>query len=335
MIKVNQDDYAYAAGRIRAREIKLLDRNRLDRMLEAPDAEEAYKVLAEAEYGMGTDSTRSVLDFDTLLADEMRKTYALLSEIAPDIEVVKAFKRRYDFFNAKVLIKAELSYQEVPPILVDTGTYPVPELVRIIRERDYNSLFPVMNEAITEVYDVFSRTRDPQAIDLILDRASYRQFYDDLKSIENEFVRELADIIADTVNVKMFVRARALDRPLNFIKSILVDGGKIDKSLYYACSDKTVNEFINEIIRNETGAEMLKSLKSKEVRNIQVLEKALDDYIMKYIQRAKLVTIGIEPLVAFLFAKETEIKNVRMILTGKVNHLPNDIIRERLRLIYV
>jgi V/A-type H+-transporting ATPase subunit C len=29
-----------------------------------------------------------------------------------------------------------------------------------------------MSEAISEVYDVFSRTRDPQAIDLILDRAS-------------------------------------------------------------------------------------------------------------------------------------------------------------------
>ncbi|WP_252891353.1 V-type ATPase subunit [Thermoclostridium stercorarium] len=92
MIRVNQDDYAYAAGRIRAREIKLLDKSRFDRMLESPDAEEAYKVLAEAEYGMGSESTKNVLEFDALLADEMRKTYAFLSEIAPDKEVIKAFK---------------------------------------------------------------------------------------------------------------------------------------------------------------------------------------------------------------------------------------------------
>ena len=34
MIKVNQDDYAYAVGLIRAKEIKLLDSDRLNRMIE-------------------------------------------------------------------------------------------------------------------------------------------------------------------------------------------------------------------------------------------------------------------------------------------------------------
>lgn len=335
MIKVNQDDYAYANGRIRARELKLLDKNRFDRMLEATDAEEAYKVLAEAEYGMGSDSTKSVFAFDALLADEMKKTYALLSEIAPDKEVVEAFKKRYDFFNVKVLLKAELSNQEIPSILVETGTYAASEIMRIIRERDYNELEPIMREAVLEVYDVFSRTRDPQAIDLILDRALYHQFYEDLKSIDNEFVKELADIIVDTTNIKMFIRARALNRSPAFIKNILLDGGKIDKTLYFNNYDKTVNDFINDLNKTEFGAEVLKSLKIYENENIQALEKALDDFLMKYMHRAKLVTIGIEPFIAFLFAKETEIKNVRIILTGKINRLSNDQIRERLRLIYV
>lgn len=335
MIKVNQDDYAYATGRLRAREIKLLDKSRLARMLEAPDADEAYKVLTEAEYGSGNERTKSVSSFDMLLADEMKKTYALLSEMAPDIEVVKAFKRRYDFFNAKVLIKAELSNQEVPPVLVETGTYTATELVRIIRERDYDVLFPVIREAVSEAYDVFSRTRDPQAIDLILDRASYRQFYEDLKNIDNEFVKELADIIVDTTNIKMFVRVRALGMPLNFIKNILMDGGKINRAFYFEHSDKTVSDFLNDLIKTEPGNEMFKGLKINEIKNIQTIEKALDDFIMKYMQRAKLVTIGVEPFIAFLFAKETEIKNVRIILTGKINHLPDDLIRERLRLTYV
>ncbi|WP_252891354.1 V-type ATPase subunit [Thermoclostridium stercorarium] len=235
----------------------------------------------------------------------------------------------------KVLLKAELSNQEIPPILVETGTYSAAEIVRIIRERDYDALFPVMREAIAEVYDVFSRTRDPQAIDLILDKALYRRFYEDLKSIENDFVKELADVIADTTNIKMFARARVLNRQITFIRNILIDGGKIDKSVYFSNSEKSVGEFINEIAGTGIGAEMLKSVKVSEKGNIQALEKALDDYIMKYIQRAKMVTIGIEPLIAFLFAKETEIKNVRIILTGKINKLPNDLIRERLRLIYV
>jgi len=335
MIKVKQDDYAYAAGRIRAREAKLLDKSRFDRMLEAPDAEEAYKILAEAEYGMGTDSSKNVYAFDMLLADEMKKTYALLSEIAPDKEVVEAFRKRYDFFNVKVLLKAELSNQEIPPILVETGTHSVSEIVRIIRERNYDELDPVMKEAVLEVYDVFSRTRDPQAIDLIMDRALYRRFYEDLKSIGNAFAGELADIIVDTTNIKMFARARSLNRSLSFIGSILLDGGKIDKAVYFNNYDKPVNDFINDLSKTEYGSEMLKSLKTGGNENIQALEKALDDYLMKFIHRARLVTMGIEPFIAYLFAKETEIKNVRIILTGKINQLSNDLIRERLRSIYV
>ena len=56
---------------------------------------------------------------------------------------------------------------------------------------------------------------------------------------------------------------------------------------------------------------------------------------MSYIRNARLVTIGVEPLIAWLFAKETEIRNVRMIMTGKINNLPMDMIRERLRETYV
>lgn len=335
MIKVNQDDYAYATGRIRARELKLLDKNRFDRMLEAPNAEEAYKVLAEAEYGTGTDSTKSVFAFETLLEDEMKKTYALLSEIAPDPEVVDAFKKRYDFFNVKVLLKAELSNQEVPSILIETGTYDTSEIVRIIRERDYDELSPIMREAVLEVYDVFSRTRDPQAIDLILDKALYNQFYKDLKSIKNDFISELADIIVDTTNIKMFIRARYLKKSLSFIKKILLDGGRVDKTIYFNNSDKSVNDFLNDLMKTGFGVKMLKSMKIKENANIQTLEKAFDDYLMTYMHKAKLITIGIEPFIAFLFAKEAEIKNVRIILTGKINRLPSHLIRERLRLIYV
>lgn len=91
MTKINRDDYAYAAGLIRAKEIRLLDSDRLNRMIEAPDAAEAFKVLTEAEYGYG--NTENFYSFEQVLAEEMKKTYDLLAEIAPVPEVVDAFKK--------------------------------------------------------------------------------------------------------------------------------------------------------------------------------------------------------------------------------------------------
>lgn len=335
MLNVNQYDYSYATAYLRARELKLLDKNRIDRMLEATKVEEAYRILAEAEYGMNNESIKSVFDFEALLSEEMKKTYALLLEIGPHAEVVEAFQKRYDYFNVKVLLKAELSNQDVPPILLDTGLIDMDELVRIVRERNYVQLEQIMQDAIAKVYDVFSKTGDSQIIDLILDKALYQQFYVDLKDIKNKFINKLADIIMDITNIKMFIRLKALNKPLEFIKKVLLEGGLIDKELYFNNVGTPTEDFLNAIESTEYSESIQKSLNNKENENIQTLERVLDDYLMTYMQQAKHITLGIEPFIAFLFAKEAEIKNVRIILTGKINGLSNDLIRERLRLVYV
>ncbi|MGE5613397.1 MAG: V-type ATPase subunit, partial [Bacillota bacterium] len=169
MIKVREGDYAYASGRIRAIEPKLFGPGHYDRMLEANNAEEAFRILTDYGYGYGGGSASGVFAFERLLTEEMKKTYALLVEIIPQAEVVKAFQRKHDYFNIKVLLKAEFSGAEPPPILSDTGTITKENLTRMIRERNYEGLTDLMVQTIEEVRDVFSRTQDPQAIDLLLD----------------------------------------------------------------------------------------------------------------------------------------------------------------------
>ncbi len=336
MLKVNQDDYAYSASRVRAREIKLLDGNRFERMLEATSAQEAYKALTEAEYGFGGDSVSGFHSFEVLLSQEMKKTFSLLYEIAPQIEVVKAFQRRYDYFNIKVLLKAELQNIQPPSILIDTGTFEKDEMVRIIRERDYEQLTPIMREAILNIYDVFSRMHDPQAIDLLLDKASFKQFTTDLLNTNNDFLHGIAKITVDITNIKMFIRAQAINKTEDFLRKILLEGGEIPIDLYIEGVDKPLEDLI-EAFKDTRYKDVIKEgiLLYQEKKNLSALEKLLDDFFMKFLQQAKLITIGVEPFIVHLFAKETEIRNVRIIMTGKINNLPVDLIRERLRLGYV
>lgn len=336
MIKVNQDDYAYSASRVRAREIKMLDGSRFNRMLEAASPEEAFKVLTEAEYGLGIEKTGGFYSFEELLAEEMKKTYMLLLEMAPEIEVVKAFQRRHDSFNIKVLLKSELQNIDPPSILLDTGTFEKDEIVRIIRERDYKELTQIMQDAVAEVYDVFSRMHDPQAIDLILDKASHKQFIRDLRNIDNTFLHEIAEIITDISNIKMYIRAQSIGREKRFLEKILLAGGKVSTDYYIKNSGKPDEVFIDGLRDTKYFDVVKKGFEIySEKSNISVPEKLLDDFFMEFLQRAKLITIGVEPFIAYLFAKETEIKNVRIIMTGKINNLPVDMIRERLRLVYV
>ncbi|MEG1437195.1 MAG: V-type ATPase subunit, partial [Oscillospiraceae bacterium] len=60
-----------------------------------------------------------------------------------------------------------------------------------------------------------------------------------------------------------------------------------------------------------------------------------DDLIMNCIKPARYKAFGVDPIVAYYLAKDAEIKSVRIILSAKLNHLPADIIRERVRALYV
>lgn len=336
MLRINEGDYSYASARIRAKEPKLLGNSQFDRMLEAPSAEEAYKVLTEAEYGTGGANMTGIFAFEELLSEEMKKCYMLLEEITPHPEVIRVFQRRHDYFNIKVLLKSEFSGGEIPHILMDTGTIGIDEITRMIRERDYSEFTPLMTEAVSEVYDVFSRTQDPQTIDLILDRASSRQQVMDLNAIDSQYLRGIAEIITDISNIKMFIRARLLNKAWDFIKKLLSGEGIILQETYIKNSDKPVDSFIEEIQHSRYGKAISKGWELyKSKKSLSGLEKLLDDYLMEYIQSAKMVTMGVEPLIAYLFAKEAEIRNVRIIMTGKINRLPVDMIRERLRIVYV
>jgi len=336
MLKVNQDEYAYSTARIRAKEIKLLDSGRFERMLESATPEEAYKVLTEVEYGVGTESAGNVFSFETLLGEEMKKTYDFLLEVAPQVEVVQAFQRRHDYFNVKVLLKAEFSDQEQSSILMDTGTFSKDTIRNMMRERDYKEMTPIMRQAVADVYDAFSRTRDPQTVDLLLDKAAYEQFTADLNAIDNEFLHELARMTVDITNIKMFIRARAINKAWDFMKKIQLSGGEIPESVYFTNSDKDVDSFVNDIKQTKYAEPVRKGWELyKSKKNISAVEKLLDDYFMEFIRRAKLITMGVEPFIAWLFAKEAEIRNARIIMTGKINGLANDLLRERLRLVYV
>ena len=336
MLRINEVNYSYASGLIRAKEPKLLGTGQFNRMLDAPSAEDAYKVLTEAGYGLGGGSTASVFAYERLLSDEMIKCFRLLLEIAPDPEVIRAFQRRYDYFNVKVLLKAELSGQETPPILLETGTIGPDAISRYIRERDYSQFTLLMKEAVAEVYDVFARMKDPQMVDLILDRASYRQFADDLRNIDSPFLQGIAEYMVDMTNIKMFIRARSLKKSWDFIKKLLLDAGTIAEEVYFKNSSGTPEDFIEAIRSTRYGDAVQKGWELvRSGKNSSGLEKALDDLFMSYIRGAKLVTMGVEPLIAYLFAKEAEIRNVRMIMTGRINNLPADMIRERLREVYV
>ena len=64
-------------------------------------------------------------------------------------------------------------------------------------------------------------------------------------------------------------------------------------------------------------------------------EKRCDDALNAYLDIARLVPFGEEPVLAYLAALETEYTNLRIILMGRAVGVDADTIRGRLRAGYV
>ena len=327
--------YAYAVARIRAIEKKLLDKTGIDRMVDAKSPEESLKMIVEAGYGNPSGDSLQAQDYEKLLKEEQKKVCGLIKEIAPEPEIFDLFLHRHDYHNLKVILKSEFLGQDNDEIFIDFGTISVNKLKMMVRDRNFSEMPEIMRAAVEECIDTFNRTGDSQSIDLIMDRASFEHMKEVAKKSCYDFLIELVKIMADIANIKIFLRVKKLGKSWDFLQKVLLPGGSIDSKAFIENLDAPIDNFINMLFYKPYGklAEGLESFKASG--SMTKFEKLSDNFIISYARKSIYKPLGIEPLVGYVIAKENEIKNIRIIMVGKINNIPNDIIRERLRESYV
>lgn len=324
--------YAYAVSRIRAVEKKMLDNAKMNQMIETETPEDAMKILGEADYEFSFEDIKPY-DYEKLLNSEHKKVYNLLKIVAPEPEIFDIFIKKNDYHNLKVILKSEFSDTEPDEFLIDTGTIPVSKLKIMVRDREFTEMPEIMKNAVSECIDTFNRTSDPQILDIILDHAQMKQMRQSVQNYPNKFLKRLIEILIDITNIKTFLRVRKMNKSWDFLKKVLIEGGSIDNAVYIGKIKDTVESFLETIKFSPYSSVFEEGI--DDYRNGVKLEKLLDDFILNYIGKAKYITFGIEPLVGYLWAKENEMKNIRIIMVGKINNISKEIIRERLRESYV
>lgn len=335
-IRKNDTQYAYSVSRIRAIERKLLDKGKLDRMVEAKSPEEALKVLQEADYGKWDSDKINVYDYENLLRDENKKVYSLLKEIAPEPDVFDLFLISNDYHNIKVILKSEFSGQDYDSLLVESGSIPSDKMKTMIRDRSMADMPAIMKNAVEECIQTYNKTLDPQVIDIILDKASFKQMKDASIKSGNAFIKDLVTLLIDLANIKVFLRVKALNKTWDFLQKVLIPEGSISSKVFIQNLDNSLDSFIEAIKFTSLGEFLEEGIESfKTTATLTKFEKLSDNLILNYVKKSKYISLGIEPLVGYLMAKEMEIKNARIIMVGKTNNISNEVIRERLREAYV
>ena len=121
-------DFTHAVARLRVMEKRLLDKNKVERLLDSNGAEEVLRILQETVYGEGINNIESAYEYEKVLKEELVNLYDSLNKISPVKDVIDIMSMRYDYHNIKVLIKAKALGKDLSNILIPIGTIPLDTL---------------------------------------------------------------------------------------------------------------------------------------------------------------------------------------------------------------
>ena len=335
MKKYKSNDYIFVTTFIRGKEKYFLTQEKVERMLDSKTPDDALKVLYELNYGDDLEDIPAA-EFEKLLVLELEKAYEMVLSLAPEKAYFTHFLYPNDYHNVKVLLKSEFSDTLAEELMMGGGTMPVSDLTELVQSRNYFGMREEMAKGIQEVVDIFGTTQDPQVVDLILDKACYRDINIEISKLQNDFISGYIALKIDTVNLKSFIRAKEMNKSWDFFSKIYIEGGKIPERLFVTGYDETPEQFAERLGAYNLQALLQESAAMiKETGRFTVLEKLCDNMVMDYVKETKYIPFGVEPLVGYLSAKESEVKTIRIIMAGKLAGISAELIRERIRNTYV
>ena len=326
MTKHRKDtDYLFLASRVRALERKLLTAPRIEQLLTAGDVAACSQLLSELGY-------EPIHDEASLQASLKQQREAVFSDIArfmPEPELLDVFRLKYDYHNIKTLLKDRSGGR----LLMDAGCISAADMERQYAESGNWQFLPKeMADAAKEAADVLAETGNPQRSDFILDRAYFAQ----LRSLAQEsrcaYLQEYIRAMIDAANLRSLVRTERLRTDPGFLRQVLFDGGSVSVDTIVAHAGNGPAALYRATpfrAAAEAGEEAVKG------GSLTAFERACDNAVLLAAGKARSIPFGVEVVLGYLAAKESEWTAVRIIMSGRMAGMTADAIRERLRDQYV
>lgn len=322
---MKSQDFTYAVSRIRMKETKLLSKKDIDRLISQKDYQSVLRTLAEL--GFGSENSNDNTD---ILTAEQNKLWSLMAELTEDMSVFDVFRLQNDYHNLKVCVKSVYSNADPEPMLVSGGTVDSDDLFEAVKNRDYNDLPAILGETAALSLDTLLKTGDGQLCDVVIDKACLDAVADFASKASDEVIKDYAELFVASANIKIAVRGSKLNKSFEFFTKAIAECASLDKEVLSRSAVKGFDEICAYLSTTK-----YKDAVSYIKKSMSSFEKWCDDLLINGMKKQKSEPFTVGPLVAYILAKQNEIKAVRLILIAKLNGLDDSKISERIREMYV
>lgn len=318
--------YAYAVARIRALENSLFSMTAMEQLLACDSLEQAVACLEEK----GWKDEEGSLDIDRILSRQEEEIWERIGELKVDMSVFDVLTLPNLYHNLKAAIKESCIEGEYPHSFYKDSSVSREEMRSIIQNKDFHRLPHHMWEVASEAYETLLHTGDGQKCDIMIDRAALQAIFKAGMASEHKIIRDYASQLVLTSNIKIALRAAKTQKTVEFLRQALAESSQMDKEGLAKNAAAGYDSFLAYLASSgyEEAAEAIKESDS-------AFERWCDNRMIDTIQAQKYNAFTIGPLVAYVIARQNEIKTVRIIVTGIANGIAKEVIRERIRKMYV
>lgn len=337
--------YLYAAARTKTLETEFLDKNHIQQMLSASSPEAAMGVLSSTVYGVWINSLEGYRDYERMLLWELKKTKDYMEKNMPEQKWLTFLYSKYDAHNLKMMFKNTLLEKPNDGCFSELGNLTLEALKLQFAEKTFMGLDKNLKEGALGLVNTQGEGLNPKAIDVTLDRGLYKDLAAITEKSSSDLLKKWLRTQIDLINIETYLRIKNAHGGVSQIKEGLLENGYIAPAVF----EKSFNEPLEHLQEKwivygydqllkrvfvGTRAEEKLGFTDEGANALMGFEKIAEAHLYRLMEEAMYISFGPESLVRYALLKENETKMIRLIMTGKINAISGESIKERLSVAY-
>lgn len=333
---VPAERYGYSVARLRAMENRLLEDSVLQRLVESDDLENALKILGETSYSSWLVELKANSEFDKAIELELEFVYSEIAKFVPDARLVDICRLPYDFHNVKVLLKSHILQREGGDrrfdLLTALGKISTDDLILAVESEDYRLLPFGLHSAIPRCLNMWEQTHDILEVEKLLDSLLFSEMKKLADEIGVDAVSKWLRGRIDAENLRNLLRLKRMELDSAVVSSFLHDGGWVSVERLLSMLGEPVEGWGRVLSFADIGGVLMHAQETSDLGSLIVeMEKVLDEYTTGILRKAKYGAFSPENVLYYIWSKEMESKNLRMILVAIANDTDRDLVRGLIR----
>lgn len=330
------ESWGYLSGLLRAEKVHTLTNLQFASLADTTDSEHLLKALEDTVYGELFQG-KALKEFTEVVDNYYQQKFLQIKDISPCPIMLNIHQVKADLNNLKLCYKAKLSGRQISwENLSEKGTITPERMFAIVENELWNELPPIIARSLVILGE--QSKENLRQIDFLLDKAYYTYRIEILTQAnihETLIYSNLLDFYKkeiDCENIKNIFRAKTMHLEKDQVAEIMIDGGHISAK-YFVDNANVSSEDIADLVRNSLYGEYFEGAITQWIStgSCTLLEKQIDEYLLNISSDFAYASAGPEVIEETLRSLQIEIKNLKLIIIGKLNNMSAEEIKERVR----